>query len=172
MPTPRSAPAAEARWDAVLKRCPQGGGGREGWHPAVGYQSLMNAYYGLLGIGDTAAAAHARGYKACMHAAGGPGPTTRPCCPTRSSRLPTDQAPKSGPGGPLFQKWVAKVHRAMAVDARCRRAAFLAGWRALGPRIAPSSHAHAAAIAALHRRWEALVSTAEHEPGWDWPTSA
>jgi hypothetical protein len=59
----------------------------------------------------------------------------------------------------------------MAVDAHCRRAAFLAGWRALGPRIAPWEHADAAAIAALHRRWEALVSTAEHEPGWDWPTS-
>jgi len=48
---------------------------------------------------------------------------------------------------------VARVHHAMAADARCRRAAFLAGWRALGPRIAPWEQEHAAAIAALPRRW-------------------
>jgi hypothetical protein len=164
-------PAAKARWDAVLKRCPRGGGGTEGWHPAVGYQSLMNAYYGLLGIGDTAAAAHARGYKGCMQAAGIQADNASVLPDALIPDFPPDQAPAGGRGGPLFQKWVAKVHRAMAVDAHCRRAAFLAGWRALGPRIAPWEHADAAAIAALHRRWEALVSTAEHEPGWDWPTS-
>jgi hypothetical protein len=43
------------------------------------------------------------------------------------------------------------------------------GGLALGPQIASWERAHAAAIAALHRRWEAMVSTAEHEAGWDWP---
>jgi hypothetical protein len=165
-------PAAKARWDAVVKHCHLGRASPEGWHPAVGYQSLMNAYYGLLGIGDAAAAVHAHGYKRCMGAAGIQADNASVLPDALVPDFPPDQAPASGPGGPLFQKWVTKVHRAMAVDARCRRAAFLAGWRILGPQIAPWERTHAAAIAALHRRWEALVSTAEHESGWDWPASS
>jgi hypothetical protein len=84
--------------------------------------------------------------------------------------FPPEQAPPKGPGGPQFQRWVARVHHAMSADARCRRTAFLAGWRVLGPQIAPWERAHAGAIAALHRRWEAMVAKAEGEAGWDWPS--
>lgn len=162
-------PAAKARWDAATKRCHPGRASTEGWHPAGGYQSLMNAYYALLGVGDAAAVRHARGYARCMRAAGIHAENASLLPDALIPNFPPEQAPAEGPGGPLFQKWVAKVHRAMAADSRCRRPAFLAGWRALGPRIVPWERAHAAAIAALHRRWEALVSRAEHEPGWDWP---
>jgi hypothetical protein len=162
-------PAAKARWDAAVKHCHPGRASTEGWHPAVGYQSLMNAYYALLGVGDAAAARHAHGYARCMRAAGIEAENASLLPDALVPNFPPAQAPAEGPGGPLFQKWVGKVHRAMTADSRCRRPAFLAGWRALGPRIATWEHAHAPAIAALHRRWEALVSTAEHEPGWDWP---
>ena len=162
-------PAAKARWDAAIKRCHLGRASTEGWHPAVGYQSLMNAYSALLGVGDAAAVRHAHGYARCMRAAGIQAENASMLPDALIPGFPPAQAPAEGPGGPLFQKWVGKVHRAMAADSRCRRPAFLAGWRALGPRIAPWERAHAPAIAALHRRWEALVSTAEYEPGWDWP---
>lgn len=162
-------PAAKARWDAAVKGCHHGRASAEGWHPAVGYQPLMNAYYALLGVGDDAAVRHAHGYARCMQAAGIQAENASVLPDALIPDFPPDQAPAEGPGGPLFQKWVGKVHRAMAADSRCRRPAFLAGWRALGPRIGPWEREHAPAIAALHLRWEALVSTAEHEPGWDWP---
>jgi len=162
-------PAAKARWDAAIKRCHPGRVNAEGWHPATGYQPLMNAYYALLGVGDAVAAPHAHGYARCMRAAGIQADNASVLPDALIPNFPPAQAPAEGPGGPLFQKWVGKVHRAMAADSRCRRPAFLAGWRALGPRIAPWEREHAPAIAALHRRWEALVSTAQHEPGWDWP---
>ena len=163
-------PAAKARWDAAIRHCQSGRHeDTEGWHPAVGYQPLMSAYYGLLRIGDAAAVRHAQGYARCMRAAGIDAENASVLPDALVPNFPPEQAPPAGPGGPLFQKWVGKVHRAMAADSRCRRPAFLAGWRALGPQIAPWERAHAKAIAALHRRWEALVSKAEHEPGWDWP---
>jgi hypothetical protein len=161
--------AAKARWDAAVKHCHRGRTSTEGWHPAAGYQSLMNAYYALLGVGDDAAVPHAHEYARCMRAAGIPAENASVLPDALIPSFPPEQAPAAGPGGPLFQRWVAKVHRAMAADSRCRRPAFLAGWRALGPRIRPWERAHATAIAALHRRWEALVSRAEHESGWDWP---
>lgn len=164
-------PTAKARWDAAVKRCHQGRASAEGWHPAVGYQPLMNAYYAVLAGGDDAAAPHAHGYARCMRAAGIQAENASMLPDALIPDFPPAQAPPEGPGGTLFQTWVGKVHRAMAADARCRRPAFLAGWRALGPRIAPWERAHSGEIAALHRRWEALVSTAEHEPGWDWPAS-
>jgi hypothetical protein len=164
-------PTAKARWDAAVKRCHLGRVSAEAWHPASGYESLMNAYSRLTGIGDRVGAEHGRGYARCMRAAGTPAENASVLPDALLPDFPPAQAPARGPGGPLFQKWVANVHRAMADDARCRRAAFLAGWRVLGPRIVPWEHDHATAIAALHRRWEALVSKAEHEPGWDWPVS-
>jgi hypothetical protein len=163
--------AAKARWDAAIKHCQSGRQeDTEGWHPAVGYQPLMNAYYALLGIGDAAAAPHAHGYARCMRAAGVEAENASLLPDALIPNFPPAQAPSEGPGGPLFRKWVAKVHHAMAADARCRRPAFLAGWGALGPRIGPWEREHADEIAALHRRWEALVAEAEHESGWDWPT--
>jgi hypothetical protein len=165
-------PAARARWDAVVKHCHLGRASAEGWHPAAGYQSLMNSYSRLLGIGDRAAAVHGRRYARCMQAAGIQADNASVLPDALLPDFPPDQAPARGPGGPLFQRWVARVHRAMADDARCRHAAFLAGWRVLGPRIAPWEQAHATAIALLHRRWQALVSKAEYESGWDWPVAA
>ena len=101
-------PAAKARWDAVVKHCHLGRASSEGWHPAVGYQSLMNAYYGLLGIGDAAAEVHARGYKRCMAAAGIQADNASVLPDALVPDFPPDQAPAHGPGGPLFQKWVTK----------------------------------------------------------------
>jgi hypothetical protein len=163
--------ADKARWDTTIKHCHLGRSHADAWHPAVGYQSLNNAYYGLLTTGDNAASAHAQGYKRCMRSAGVQADNASVLPDALLPDFPPDQAPASGPGGPLFQKWVTEVHHAMAADTRCRKAAFLAGWKTLGPHITPWEHAHATAIAALHRRWEALVSKAEHEPGWDWPVS-
>lgn len=163
-------PAAKARWDAAIKHCDHGEQSTEGWHPAAGYQSLMNAFSELLARGDAAAAPHAHRYARCMRAAGVEAENASVLPDALIPDFPPEQAPATGPGGPLFRRWVARVHHAMAADARCRRPAFLAGWRALGPQIAPWERAHAAAIAALHRRWEAMVATAEHEAGWDWPT--
>jgi hypothetical protein len=162
------APAAKARWDGAIKRCHPGHVSSEGWHPAVGYQGLMNAYYELLARGDDAAAPHARGYGRCMRKAGIEAENASVLPDALIPDFPPEQAPAHGSGGPLFQRWVAKVHHAMAADARCRRTAFLAGWRALGPAIGPWENDHAAAIASLHHRWEALVSVAERETGWDW----
>lgn len=161
----------KARWDAVIKHCHLGRTSGEQWHPAVGYQSLQNAYYGLLGIGDSAAEVHAHGYERCMRAAGIQADTASVLPDAVLPNVPPDQVPATGPGGPLFQKWVATVHHAMRADAACRKSAFLAGWKALDPHIIAWEHAHTGAIAALHHRWEALVTTAEHEPGWDWPVS-
>ena len=163
-------PKAKARWDAAIKQCNREGDvSTEGWHPAAGYQSLMNAFGRLLAVGDAAAAPRARGYGRCMRAAGVEADSASVLPDALVPDFPPEQAPPKGPGGPLFQKWVARVHHAIAADGRCRRAAFLAGWGALGPRIVPWEHAHAAAIAALHGRWDALVSRAERESGWDWP---
>jgi hypothetical protein len=103
--------AAKANWDAAIKACQRGREeSTEGWHPAAGYQALLNAFDRLLFRGDAAAAPHARGYGRCMRV------------------------------------------------------------RVLGPQIAPWERAHADAIAALHRRWEAMVAKAEGEAGWDWPS--
>jgi hypothetical protein len=162
-------PAAKARWDAAVKRCHPGHVDPEGWHPAVGYRALMGAYGTLLARGDAAAAPHARGYGRCMRAAGVQAENASVLPDALIPSFPPEQAPAHGPGGPLFRRWVAKVHHAMAADSRCRRAAFLAGWRVLGPLIKPWERAHRTAIAAMHRRWEALVARAEHESGWDWP---
>jgi hypothetical protein len=163
-------PAAKSRWDAAIKACQHGRQeSTEGWHPAAGYQTLLNAFDRLLVRGDAAAAPHARGYGRCMRAAGVDADNASVLPDALIPSFPPEQAPAEGPGGPLFQKWAARVHHAMAADARCRRAAFLAGWRALGPLIGPWERARAGAIAALHGRWEAMVATAEGEAGWDWP---
>ena len=163
--------AAKARWDAAIKACQHGQQeSTEGWHPAAGYRTLLNGFDRLLSRGDAAAAPHARGYGRCMRAAGIDADSASVLPDALIPNFPPEQAPAKGPGGPLFQKWVGRVHHAMAADARCRRAAFLAGWRALGPRIAPWERAHASAIVALHRRWEAMVARAETEAGWDWPS--
>jgi hypothetical protein len=164
-------PAAKARWDAAIKACQHGQEeSTEGWHPAAGYQTLLNAFDRLLFRGDAAAAPHARGYGRCMRAAGVDADNPSVLPDALIPNFPPEQAPAKGPGGPLFRRWVGRVHHAMAADARCRRAAFLAGWRALGPQIAPWERVYAGVIAALHRRWEALVATAEDEAGWDWPS--
>jgi hypothetical protein len=162
-------PAAKARWDAAIKQCQHGDEATEDWHPAAGYQSLLNAFDRLLSRGDEAAAPHAHGYGRCMRAAGIDADNASVLPDALIPDFSPEQVPRKGPGGPQFRKWVARVHHAMAADARCRRVAFLAGWRALGPQIRPWEHAHATAIAALHRRWEAMVAKAEGESGWDWP---
>lgn len=114
--------------------------------------------------------ARGRGYARCMRAAGVDAENASVLPDALIPNFPPEQAPARGPGGPLFRKWVVRVHHVMAADTRCRRPAFLAGWRALGPQIRPWERAHAGAIAALHRRWEAMVATAESEAGWDWPS--
>jgi hypothetical protein len=163
--------AARARWDAAIKACQRGAEETtEGWHPAAGYGSLLTAFGGLLARGDAAAAPHARGYGRCMRRAGVDADNASVLPDALIPSFPPEQAPPKGPGGPQFQRWVARVHHAMSADARCRRTAFLAGWRVLGPQIAPWERAHAGAIAALHRRWEAMVAKAEGEAGWDWPS--
>ncbi len=163
-------PAVKAHWDAAIKRCNHDADeSPEGWHPAAGYQSLLNAFDRLLARGDEAAAPRAHGYARCMRAAGVDADNASVLPDALIPNFPPEQVPPKGPGGPQFQKWVARVHHAMAADSRCRRTAFLAGWRALGPHIRPWEHVHATAIAALHRRWEAMVAKAEGESGWDWP---
>ena len=159
-------PAAKERWDATTKRCPQGGEDPEGWHPAR-YQTLKNEFDAFLMRGDAAAQPHAGNYAGCMRRAGFQADNASVLPDALLPSFPPSQAPIHGPGGPKFRAWAARVRSAMAADSRCRRAAFLAGWRALGSQIAAWQRSHAQAIAAQHRAWERYVQIAEHESGWN-----
>jgi hypothetical protein len=124
-------PAAKARWDAAIKACQHGRQeSTEGWHPAAGYQTLLNAFDRLLVRGGGAPrprlrSLHARGRRRRRQRLGAAG-----CA---HPELPAGAGSGGGPGRPV----VPEVGRT--------RAPRDGGGRALSPGGVPRRLARAGA---------------------------
>jgi hypothetical protein len=148
---------------AAFASCSEGRGYAEVWHPRR-YDVLDYAYHGVLDAIDVRIARKFEApYESCMASGGYPGLRDHEDLQDfLESKLPSIDSipPLGGRGNASWRAWVSLEGSAVAMDGRCRSAAYAEGMSLLAPAIRQFESAHAAQLAQETAGWDEIVKAA------------